>query len=315
MLPRKITTALVCMALVLIALPGSTQAGDVSARPRIALVVGNGAYQSLPRLTNPANDARLMATTLQSVGFQLVGGQAQVDLDRAGFERAVRDFGAALANASVGLFYYAGHGVQLQGVNYLVPVAANPETAANVDLQLINASTVLREMQSSSSTLNIVILDACRNNPFTGPGLRDASGGLAQMPTPRGNNRARGRSIGGVGGGLAEMPAPRGTFISYATQPGNVAMDGDTGHSPYAVALAEAIRKPGIPILEVFNQIGLAVAKATSGRQQPWMASSPLEGTFYFLGPTTVNIAPAPPDLETIFWQTIAQSSNTADFE
>jgi uncharacterized caspase-like protein len=91
------------------------------------------------------NDARLMATTLQSAGFQLIGGEAQVDLDRAGFERAIRDFGTALANASAGLFYYAGHGLQLQGVNYLVPVTANPETAAEVDLQLINASTVLRD--------------------------------------------------------------------------------------------------------------------------------------------------------------------------
>jgi uncharacterized caspase-like protein len=173
---------------------------------------------------------------------------------------------------------------------------------ADVDLQLINASTVLKEMESPGSALNIVILDACRNNPFSGRGLREAGNGLAQMPAPRGNSRVGGRSLGAVGSGLAEMPAPRGTFISYATQPGNVAMDGDTGHSPYTLALAEAIRKPGIPILEVFNQVGLAVDKATSGRQQPWMASSPLEGTFYFLGPTTVNIAPASPDGETVFW-------------
>jgi hypothetical protein len=314
MLPRKIT-AFVVVVMALVAVPGPTQAGDLSARPRIALVVGNGAYQYLPRLTNPANDARLMATTLQSVGFQLIGGRAQVDLDRAGFERAIRDFGTALANASVGLLYYAGHGLQLQGVNYLVPVTANPETAADVDLQLINASTVLKEMQSPGSALNIVILDACRNNPFAGRGLRDAGNGLAEMPAPRGNSRVGGRSLGDVGGGLAEMPAPRGTFISYATQPGNVAMDGNIGHSPYAVALAEAIKKPGIPILEVFNQIGLTVAKATSGRQQPWMASSPLEGTFYFLGPTTVNITPASPDRETVFWQSIAQSSNAAEFQ
>ena len=289
--PPPNITAFVVLVMALVAVPVPTQAGDLSARPRIALVVGNGAYQYLPRLANPANDARLMATTLQSVGFQLIGGQAQVDLDRAGFERAVRDFGTALANASVGLFYYAGHGLQLQGVNYLVPVTANPETAADVDLQLINASTVLKEMGSPGSALNIVILDACRNNPFAGRGLRDVSNGLA------------------------EMPPPRGTFISYAAQPGNVAMDGDTGHSPYTVALAEAIRNPRLPISGVFDQVGLAVRRATAGRQQPWNALSPLGGTFYFLGPTTVNIAPASPDLETIFWQTIAQSSNLADFD
>jgi hypothetical protein len=232
-----------------------------------------------------------VATTLQSVGFQLIGGRAQVDLDRAGFERAIREFGTALANASVALFYYAGHGVQLQGVNYLVPVAANPETAADVDFQLINANTVLKLLESPDSGLNIVILDACRNNPFGGRGLRDA------------------------GGGLAQMQAPRGTLISYATQPGNVAMDGATGHSPYTAALAEAIRKPGIPILEVFNQIGLAVDRATAGRQQPWVAISPLEGAFYFVGPVTVNIAPPSPAPETVFWQTIATSNNAADFE
>jgi uncharacterized caspase-like protein len=237
------------------------------------------------------SDARLVATTLQSVGFQLIGGNAQVDLDRAGFERAIREFGAALANASVALFYFAGHGVQLQGVNYLVPVAANPETAADVDFELINANTVLKQMESADPRLNIVILDACRNNPFGGRGLRDVTGGLAQMQ------------------------APRGTLISYATQPGNVAMDGATGHSPYTTSLAEVIKRPGIPILEVFNQVGLAVDRATAGRQQPWMATSPLEGIFYFVGPTTVNIAPPLLDAETVFWQSITQSSNAADFD
>jgi hypothetical protein len=264
---------------------------DVTEHPRIALVIGNGAYQYLPRLTNPAEDARLMAATLQSVGFELIGGQAQVDLDRAGFERVIREFGRALANTSVGLFYYAGHGLQLQGVNYLIPVTANPETTADVDLQLINASTVLREMEAADSRLNIVILDACRNNPFGGRGLRNA------------------------GGGLAQMLAPRGTLISYATQPGNVAIDGTTGHSPYTAALAEAIRRPGVPILEVFNQVGLAVDQATASRQQPWVALSPLEGTFYFVAPVEVKTAPPSPDPETVFWQTIAQSGNAADFE
>ena len=127
---------------------------------------------------------------------------------------------------------------------------------------------MLKQLESPDARLNIVILDACRNNPFGGRGLRDA------------------------GGGLAQMQAPRGTLVSYATQPGNVAMDGAAGHSPYTAALAEVIRKPGIPILEVFNQVGLAVDRATAGRQQPWVAISPLEGTFYFLYPTVVNIPP-----------------------
>lgn len=285
-MPRFVAAALVCVTLMLTASGGSAQP-----QRRIALVIGNGAYEYLPRLANPVSDARLIATTLQSVGFELVGGGAQIDLDRAGFERAIRQFGAKLAGGSVGLFYYAGHGVQLQGVNYLVPVAANPETAADADFQLVNANTVLKQMESSDPRLNIVILDACRNNPFGGRGLRDA------------------------GGGLAQMQAPRGTLISYATQPGNVAMDGINGHSPYTAALAEVIRKPGLPVLEVFNQVGLAVDRSTGGQQQPWVATSPLEGAFYFLGPTTVNIAPPTPVPEMVFWQTIAQSTNPADFK
>jgi uncharacterized caspase-like protein len=269
---------------------------DLSGQRRVALVIGNGAYQHLPRLENSVNDAQLIAKTLQSVGFQLVGGQAQTDLDRAGFERAIRQFGKELTGGSVGLFYYAGHGLQFQGANFLVPITANPATAADLDFEMIDANTALKQMEVSGSELNLVILDACRNNPFGGRGLRDA------------------------GQGLAVMRAPRGTLISYATQAGNVAMDGTTGHSPYTAALAETVRRPGLPVLEVFNEVGLSVDQATGGRQQPWVSSSPLERVFYFLGPTTVNITPpAPaqpsPEAETVFWQSVAQSSNPADFD
>jgi hypothetical protein len=263
---------------------------------RVALVIGNGSYEYLPRLDNPASDAQLMAKTLQSVGFQVIGGEAQTNLDRAGIERAIREFGAALRGGGVGLFYYAGHGLQLRGNNYLVPVGANPETTADVDFELVNANIVIDQMEAAGSNLNIVILDACRNNPFGGRGLRAAAGGLA------------------------EMQAPRGTLISYATQPGNVAMDGTSGHSPYTTALAEVIRRPGLPILEVFNEIGVAVDRATGGRQEPWVSHSPLEGIFYFLGPTTVNIIPSAPsasssDGEIVFWQSIENSKASADFE
>jgi hypothetical protein len=269
---------------------------DLSAQRRVALVIGNGAYQYLPRLENPANDAQLIATILQSDGFQLIGGRALTDLDRPGLEHAIRQFGAELTGGSVGLFYYAGHGLQFQGANFLVPITANPVTAADVDFELIDASTVLKQMEVAGSNLNLVILDACRNNPFGGRGLRDAAQGLAVMR------------------------APRGTLISYATQPGNVAMDGTTGHSPYTAALAEAMRRPGLPALDVFNEVGLTVDQTTGGRQQPWVSSSPLEGDFYFLGPTTVNITPALPttpslEEEAVFWQSIAQSNNAADFD
>lgn len=281
----------------LIGLASTTARAD--GEKRIALVVGIGGYQFLPHLDNPTNDARLMAATLKSVGFQLVGGGAQTDLDRAGFERAIRDFGAALSEGSIGLFYYAGHGLQLKGANYLVPVGANPQTSSDADFELIDAQLVLKQMEAAGSTLNIVILDACRNNPFGGRGLRAA------------------------GGGLAQMQAPRGTLISYATQPGNVARDGSNGHSPYTAALATAIQKPGTPVLEVFNSVGLAVDRETAGQQQPWVASSPLEGMFYFSPPAGAATAAgssappsvASPDTETVFWQTIAQSKNPADFQ
>src|SRR5690348_368590 len=125
-------------------------------------------------------------------------------------------------------------------------------------------------MEAAGSKLNILILDACRNNPFGGRGLRDA------------------------GGGLAPMRAPRGTLISYATQPGNTAMDGASGHSPYTAALAESIKRPGLQVFEVFNEVALSVDKTTGGRQQPWIATSPLEGVFYFTGPVTINVVPGP---------------------
>lgn len=247
------------IATALLALLATAASAETQPQRRVALVIGNGAYQHLPRLANPVGDAELMADSLKSVGFELVGGKAQTDLDRAGFERAVREFGAALSDGAVGLFYYAGHGVQVQGANYLVPVSANPTTGADVDFQLIDANTVLKAMASGRSGLNIVIFDACRNNPFGVNKLRD------------------------IGRGLAIMQAPRGTLISYATQPGNVAMDGDKGHSPYAAALAETIRKPGLPLLQVFNEVALSVDRTTSGGQQPWTASSPLEGDFFFV--------------------------------
>jgi hypothetical protein len=154
-------------------------------------------------------------------------------------------------------------------------------------------------METAGSKLNIVILDACRNNPFGGRGLRAS------------------------GGGLAQMQAPQGTLISYATQPGNVALDGGNGHSPYTQALSDEMRQPGERVLDVFNAVGLAVDKATNGRQQPWVASSPLEGNFYFAAapatpqPAASAASTAPPgsDAELLFWQTIMANGTAADYE
>ena len=236
---------------------------------RIALVVGNSNYQNVARLENPRSDATLMAATLRSLGFALVGDGPQLDLDKAALDLAVQKFGSTLQGADVAMFYYAGHGVQIRGANFLVPVGANPTREADVDFQMVDVGLVLRQMEGAGTRLNLVVLDACRNNPFGGRGLRATDGGLAQMR------------------------APEGTLISFATQPGNVALDGE-GNSPYTKALAATIRKSGLDIFQTFNEVGLAVKRSTGGSQQPWVSSSPIDGNFYFVAPGPAAETPAP---------------------
>jgi uncharacterized caspase-like protein len=255
---HRLSCGLSMVALVLILVTRTAAAPPMERR--VALVIGNGQYRYVPQLANPTHDAQLIADTLRSLDFTLVGGTAQLDLDKAAFDRAVQEFGTALQGARVAFFYYAGHGVQVRGANYLVPVGANPTKETDVDFQMVNADLVLRQMEGAGTQLNLLILDACRNNPLAGRGVR------------------------ATGGGLAQMQAPEGTLLSYATQPGNVAQDGTDGHSPYTRALATALSTPGLDLFAVFNETGLAVKKSTGGSQQPWVASSPIEGKFYFAG-------------------------------
>jgi len=236
----------------------------------VALVVGNSAYQSVPRLENPNNDARLMASTLRALGFTLVGGGPRLNLDKAEFDAAIRAFGQSLPGAEVALFYYAGHGMQVQGENWLVPVDANPQRTQDLDFQMVDAQLVLRQMEGAGTRLNVVILDACRNNPFGGRGIR------------------------GGAPGLAEMRAPPGTLISYATQPGNVAMDGRGADSPYTLALVNAMRQPGLDVLSMFNHVGVMVEGDTGGEQQPWLSSSPIAYDFAFAGIVTGTLMEIP---------------------
>jgi len=260
-----IITAVLCAAVVMLGVPAD-------AETRVALVIGNSAYKNVTPLENPANDAKLIADTLRSLGFALIGGGPQLDLDKSGFDNAVQAFGRQLQGADVGLFYYAGHGVQVRGENYLVPVGANPTKEADVDFQMLGTDLVMRQMEGGGTKLNIIILDACRNNPFAQTGMRASNGGLA------------------------EMRAPEGTLISFATQPGNVAQDGTSGNSPFSKALAVTIKRPGLDIFRVFNEVGLAVASATSGAQQPWISVSPIKGDFYFAGPPSAAAQPRTPD-------------------
>jgi TPR repeat protein len=282
--------------IVVMALSMLTGAGTARADKRVALVIGNSAYKNIGPLDNPANDAKLMADTLRRLGFTLIGNGAQINLDKAAFDNAAQNFGRQLQGADVGLFYYAGHGVQLSGANYLVPVNANPAREADVDFQMVDVNVVLHQMQGSGTKLNLVILDACRNNPFGGQGLRSMNRGLAQMY------------------------APEGTLISYATQPGNVALDGADGNSPYTKALAQTISKKGLDIFQAFNEVGLVVKRSTGGAQQPWVSSSPIDGAFYFVAPasgapTEITSGSPREDEATQAWAAVKDTTNTAILE
>jgi len=231
---------------------------------RIALVIGNTDYRHVSRLANPSNDAKLIEAKHQDEGFKLVGGKALIDLDKPAFERALEKFGDEIQQskrkgATVALFYYAGHGMQINGVNYLVPISANPSKAADAPLQMVQADVALNQMEDGGARLKIMILDACRNNPFRGISRK-------------------------VGGGLAGMDAPDGTLIAYATKPDGVAADGDGRDSPYTEALVEAFHKPGLGLFDVFNEAALIVKRKTSDTQQPWHAESAIEGKFCFAG-------------------------------
>lgn len=230
---------------------------SVAAEPRIALVIGNGDYQSIQRLENPTADAKLIAQTLTKVGFDV---DLLVNGDQNAMKRAVADFGRKLRAAgpdAVSLFYYAGHGLQYDSANYLLPVDGFLQDAADLDLVGVQADWVLRQLFSARNRTNIVILDACRNNPF------GVQAGMRQN-------------------GLAEMNAPPGTFIAYAAAPGSVALDGRAGqNSPFSGSLSEGILVKGQPIEQVFKQVRVAVTQKTRGQQTPWDSSS-LTSEFFF---------------------------------
>ena len=191
------------------------------AEKRVALVIGNSAYQTVAKLPNSAADARLMSDTLLSLGFFVVGGSAQVDLDKAGFDHALQAFSQELIGADVALFYFAGHGVETHGLNYIVPVDAHPADEGDVFVQGVGLAGVLDRMEKSGAKINLMLLDACRNNPFVGHGLRDAAGGLAQMQAPSGTlisfatRRAVWRSTAttGIAPTRAPWPTPCSTRV------------------------------------------------------------------------------------------------------
>ncbi len=246
---------------------------------RVALVIGNAAYKDAP-LTNPVNDARAIALALQESGFSVI---IRENLDQRGMLAVLREFGDRLRAGGTGLFYYAGHGMQIKGRNYLIPVGGNIDREDEVAYSAVDAQAVLDKMKAAGNVANIMILDACRNNPFT-------------------------RSMRSGQAGLAQMDAPVGTLLAYATSPGAVASDGGGANGLYTQHLLTAIRQPGSKVEDVFKQVRANVRRDSQGKQVPWESTS-LEGDFYFkAGP--VATAPVDPtqEAEAVLWNAVKDS-------
>jgi len=234
---------------------------------RYALVIGNANYKNSP-LDNPVNDAQDMATSLRRLGFDVIEKE---NLSRKEMANSIREFGELIAKGGVGLFYYAGHGMQVNGKNYLIPVNANIQHEDEVAYESVDVDRLLAKMYSAGNRLNIVILDACRNNPFA-------------------------RSFRSGSRGLARMNAPVGTLIAYATSPNSVASDGKRGerNGLYTKHLLANMEIPDLEIGQMFRRVRRAVRIATNKAQIPWESSS-MEGDFYFVAQTTVVNHPPKP--------------------
>ena len=266
---RGMTHRIAGRAICLIGLAAVLLTDSGWASSRVALVVGNGGYaaENIPALANPVNDAKVMAKALETSGFEV---RLVTDADQAGMRTAIEAFGEQLEQAggdAVGLFYYAGHGVEVRGHNYLIPTGAEIERAVEFQTDAVPAEWVLSWMEAAGNRLNVVILDACRNNPF-------------------------GKHRGGSQG-LAQMDAPSGTLIAYSAAPGQVAVDGEGENSPYTAALALALAEPGLKVEDVFKRVRVTVETATNAKQTPWESSS-LRGDFYFVAKAKKRPAPAP---------------------
>lgn len=246
-------------------------AATARAETRLALVVGNSAYVHAPRLQNPRNDARALIDKLQGLGFEVIEG---LDLDRVAFGEKLKEFGERSASADVALFYYAGHGIQVDGQNYLVPVEAQVRSEFEVSIELYSLATVLRQMERGSRT-NIVFLDACRDNPF--------KDGLA----------ASSRSAIALSKGLGEVRAVRSTYIAFATEPDKVALDGAGQNSPFTEALLRHIDAPGASIQDMMIRVRRDVAAATNGQQTPWDSSSLMDSFSFAPGAAVADRQPA----------------------
>ena len=269
---------------------GAVPAWAQASATRVAIVIGNAAYASAP-LANPGNDARVMSTTLRQMGFDVVEAR---DASRAQMQAAIQEAGTRLAGKSgIGLLYYAGHGLQLDWRNYMLPVDVRLTQAADVPAQAVDVQAVLDAFSAAGCRMNILVLDACRNNPFTSTASAK---------------------------GLAPLDAPPGTFFAYATAPGNVAEDGSAadGNGLYTRFLLQEMPRQDARIEDVFKRVRLQVRMASQGRQIPWESTS-LEDDFVF---ATGQKAEAPGalrrdadfDAEKTEWDSIKDSQRAEDF-
>jgi formylglycine-generating enzyme required for sulfatase activity len=265
---------------------------------RIALVIGNGAYTNAPPLKNPPNDATLVAATLKKLGFEVTIGTNRAQRE---MKQLIREFGQRLrAGGGVGLFYYAGHGVQSKGRNFLVPVDADIQSEADLEDVGVDVNYVLNMMDDAQNALNIVILDACRNNPF-------------------------GRSLRSAQGGLAQVKAPTGTLIAYATSPDSTAADGGGANSPYTEELTRQMEASGVVLETMFRRVTEQVSSRTGGRQEPWISDNH-KGEFYFSrnptnsSPTNSSLSNTPATIDAVavereYWETIRSSNDAQDYK
>ena len=234
------------------------------AEKRVALVIGNSAYQNVAKLPNPANDARAVAALLKNAGFDVV---SRDDLGNTDMRRAMRDFTNIARDADIGVVYYAGHGIEVNGTNYLIPVDAALQQDVDVEDETLSLDRVLRTLDQITR-LRLVILDACRDNPFARTMKRTIA------------SRAIGR-------GLAQVePMTSDTLIAFAAKAGSTALDGDAKHSPFTAALLKHLATPGLDLRIAFGQVRDDVLKVTSNKQEPFVYGS--------LGGTTVSLVPVP---------------------
>jgi hypothetical protein len=269
---------------VILLVAGVLTGGPAYANKKVALVIGNGNYAEAP-LKNPANDARAIAATLRQQGFEVLLTENATKLQ---MNELVADFGEKLSEGDTALFFFAGHGLQVQGRNYLMPTDARITSEQRVRLEALDVEAVLDQMSAARARVSMVILDACRNNPFE-------------------------RRFRSTGGGLAQINAPEGTMIAYATAPGKVAADGDGTNGLYTQELLRALAQPGLKVEDVFKQVRINVARASNGAQVPWEASS-LTGDFYFK-PLASGAGNAAIDRDAVFWESIKNTQNPTEIE